>query len=71
MKPSISSTAKRRGRPKTTGPGEQVKLTLHDPLLSEIDAYAAAQGDTPLRPEAIRRLTEAGLTQWRRSQRKG
>jgi hypothetical protein len=49
---------KSRGRPPVDS--EQVNLRIQRPLLDAIDAYAA--GDGMSRPEAIRRLVEAGLT---------
>src|SRR4029077_19430889 len=52
---------KKRGRPKTTGRGEGVMLRLHAALLDRLDAWIGAQGDSPSRPEAIRRLVETAL----------
>src|SRR6266403_839838 len=50
-----------RTRPRTTGPGQQVVVRLHNPLLSGIDEWCAAQEDEPTRAEALRRLAELGL----------
>src|ERR1700722_4661456 len=64
MAKSIRDIAKKRetrGRKKTTGPGEPILLRLHPPLLTDLDAWIAAQGNSPSRPEAIRRLLEAAL----------
>jgi hypothetical protein len=52
---------KKPGPPRTTGPGEQVVVRLHHPLLGAIDAWRAAQTDAPTRAEAIRRLVEQSL----------
>ena len=59
-----ASTIKRKkpGPPKTTGPGEQVVVRLHEPLLSNIDKWRDTQDDAPTRAEALRRLSEIGLT---------
>jgi hypothetical protein len=58
---SIRGITKRRGRPKTTGKGEPVMVRLHEPQLSNLDAWIAAQEDEPSRPEAIRRLLDDAL----------
>jgi hypothetical protein len=59
-----ASTIKRKkpGLPKTTGPGEQVVLRLHDSLLSNVDRWRTAQADAPTRAEALRRLADLGLS---------
>jgi hypothetical protein len=60
MAKSIRASKKsRRGRPKTTGPGEQVVVRLHQPILGELERWAAKSGVT--RAEAIRRLLEQAL----------
>jgi hypothetical protein len=51
---------KRRG-PKPTGQGVPVLVRLHPPALDAIDTWRGKQDDAPSRPEAIRRLVEAGL----------
>jgi hypothetical protein len=50
-----------RGRPISTGEGKLIGLRWHEPLLSEIEAWAAQQDDKPERSVAIRRLVERGL----------
>jgi hypothetical protein len=52
---------KKPGPPRTTGPGEQVVVRLHNPLLAAIDDWRAAQAGEPTRAEALRRLAERGL----------
>lgn len=61
MKASIPGTTKRRGRPRTTGPGTSIHLRVLDPTLEALDTWRAEQDDQPSRPEAIRRLVEKGL----------
>ena len=51
----------RRGRPVTTGRTTLIGVRMADQPLKAIDAWASAQDDRPLRPEAIRRLVEIGL----------
>jgi hypothetical protein len=51
---------KKPGPPRTTGPGEQVLVRLHQPMLGELERWAAKSGVT--RAEAIRRLIEAALS---------
>jgi hypothetical protein len=61
MAKSIRASKKsRRGRPKTTGPGEQVVVRLHQPMLGSIDQWAKHNDVT--RAEAVRRLVELGLS---------
>jgi len=50
-----------RGRPRTTGIGEQCVVRLHEPLLSAIDEWCAAQLDGPTRAEGLRRLAAQAL----------
>ena len=52
---------KKRGRPKSTGSGEQVGVRWHEPDLERIDAWAKAQDPELTRAEAIRRLVDMGL----------
>ena len=52
---------RRRGRPVTTGRTTIIGVRMPDQPLKAIDAWASAQDDKPLRPEAIRRLVEIGL----------
>jgi hypothetical protein len=63
MARSIRASKKphRRGRPKTTGPGVQVVVRLHQPILGSIDKWRGAREDKPTRPGAIRRLVELAL----------
>jgi hypothetical protein len=56
------SNLKKVGRPRTTGPGEQVVVRLHEPLLSAIDGWCADQLDAPTRAEALRRLAAHSLS---------
>jgi hypothetical protein len=59
----VIASKKKPGRPKTTGPGEQVVVRLHPPMLGEIDKFADAAEIT--RAEAIRRLVEKALARKR------
>jgi hypothetical protein len=52
---------KKVGRPRTTGPGEQVVVRLHQPMLGDIDEWCEAQEAKPTRAEALRRLAARGL----------
>jgi hypothetical protein len=64
MRRSIRDNTKKaetRGRKKTTGPGELIGVRLHGPQIKAIDQWAAAQPDSPSRPEAIRRLIDAAI----------
>jgi hypothetical protein len=56
-----SKKRKKPGPPRTTGPGEQVVVRLHDPLKSALDEWRAGESDTPTRAEAIRRLLAKAL----------
>ena len=49
------------GRPVTTGIGVPVLLRMHDPQLSALDAWIAAQNEPISRPEGARRLIEMAL----------
>jgi len=62
MDASIRAGTKKRGRPKTTGKGEQIGVRLHDPMLSALDRVRAERGaqDSPSRPDVIRSI----LAQW-------
>jgi hypothetical protein len=60
MKSDFMQSKKSRGRP-ATGVNQSVGVRLEPDLLSAIDGWRAAQPDVPNRPEAIRRLIEAGL----------
>ena len=61
MAKSIRVTAKKRGRPATTGAGTQIGERWHDPELAAIDAWIASTGETMTRAQAVRRLVELGL----------
>jgi hypothetical protein len=50
------------GRPKTTGPGLPLIVRMHDRQISAIDSWIAQQDEAISRPEAIRRLTDLGLS---------
>src|SRR4051812_40842934 len=61
MSPSISSTEKKsRGRPRTNPVAQH--FTMSQELSASVDAWIMGHRDPkPTRPEAIRRLIEAGL----------
>src|ERR1700692_1212521 len=62
MAKSISASAKRRGRPVTTGTGMTIGVRMLDDRIATLDAWIARQKEPDLsRPEAIRRLVEIGL----------
>ena len=62
MNKSIIASTKSRGRPKSTGKGEQIGVRLLPPLMTVLDAHIATLPDPkPSRPEAIRRLIELAL----------
>lgn len=52
---------RRPGAPKTTGPGQQVVVRVHEALLGEIDDWCERQLDQPTRAEALRRLAAQAL----------
>lgn len=54
---SMINEPKKRGRPSVES--EQAKARIQQPMLGELDAWAAARGVT--RAEAVRRLIELGL----------
>jgi hypothetical protein len=59
---SVITKKRRRGRPVTTGKGTLIGVRLLDAPLGTLDAWIAKQREPDLtRPEAIRRLVEAGL----------
>jgi len=53
--------SKKRGRP-ATGTNQSIGVRLPPEALESIDAWRARQPGLPGRPEAIRRLIEAGLS---------
>jgi hypothetical protein len=60
MSPAANEPPRRRpGRPKTTGPGEQIVIRVHEPMLSRIDWLA--QESEATRAETVRRLIEQAL----------
>jgi hypothetical protein len=46
---------------KATGPGTQIVVRVHKPLLAAIDRFRAGEIDSPSRPEALRRLAAQAL----------
>ena len=52
---------KKTGRPASTGPGKQVVVRLHEPILSALDEWCLEQPDRPSRAEAMRRLAGRAL----------
>src|ERR1035437_7060374 len=68
MAKSISASAKREGRPVTTGSGTAIGVRMLDAPLATLDAWIAKQKQPyPSRPEAIRRLVELGLKKGKES----
>lgn len=61
MPKTISDNTKKRGRPKSTGKGELIGVRLLPKPLAAVDAWIVRQREPLSRPEAIRRLVEAGL----------
>jgi hypothetical protein len=53
------SAKKPKGRPRVDA--EAVNVRIERDALARIDAWRRGQSDLPTRPEAIRRLVEAGL----------
>jgi hypothetical protein len=45
----------------TTGPGVQISVRAHKPLIDRVDEWRSQQRPIPTRPEAIRRLAEMTL----------
>ncbi len=63
MKVSIRASTKKRGRPKTTGKGQQIGVRLLPPDLFALDAWISRQPDPkPTRPDAIRRLVKKAIS---------
>jgi hypothetical protein len=60
MNSDNASTQSRRGRP-ATGTNPAIGVRLPPDLLEALDRWRREQADPPGRPEAIRRLIEAGL----------
>jgi hypothetical protein len=62
MAKSISDSAKRKGRPVTTGTGTTIGVRMLDAPLAALDSWIDKQKEPDLsRPEAIRRMVELGL----------
>jgi len=58
---------KKPGPPRTTGPGEQVKLRCHADFLQAVDAWRARQSREPVsRPKAIMQLAWLALLETRK-----
>jgi hypothetical protein len=57
---TIKDDNKKRGRPEVDSERIDTRFVRAD--LDAIDAWRAAQPDTPNRPEALRRLVRLGLT---------
>ena len=53
----------RRGRGRPSVDSDRVETRLLRPDLDALDAYSAAEPDTPSRPEAIRRILRDWLRQ--------
>ncbi len=70
MARSIRVIKKRRGRPRTTGSGTLIGVRLQSDALMRLDTWVAHQRDEMSRPEAIRRLVEAGLEAFKPSRKK-
>jgi hypothetical protein len=63
MTQSISDNKKSRGRPITTGTGQMIGVRLQHDQLAALDAWIAGQEPSPTRPEAIRHILAAFLSQ--------
>jgi Arc/MetJ-type ribon-helix-helix transcriptional regulator len=62
MKQSIRGATKRkRGRPKTTGPGLGINVRLQAQQLEQLDDWIEKQREHRSRPEAIREILERAL----------
>jgi hypothetical protein len=58
------------GRPRTTGPGEQIKLRCHRDFLQAVDEWRAKQNGNKLtRPRAIMQLAWLALLDIRKRTR--
>ena len=63
MAKPISASAKRKGRPVTTGTGTTIGVRMLNAPLAALDSWIDKQKEPDLsRPEAIRRLVVLGLT---------
>jgi hypothetical protein len=52
---------KRRGPPRTTGPGTLVGIRCHTEFLTRVDEWQSRKAPELSRPQAIRQLAEIGL----------
>jgi hypothetical protein len=58
----MAKKSKKPGRPRTTGPGEQVKLRCHRDFLAAVDEWRTRQSGEPAsRPKAIMQLAWLAL----------
>jgi hypothetical protein len=64
---AITKSRPDRGRPVTTGIGTPVVLRMHEPQLTMLDEWIAAQDEPLSRPEAARRLIALGLANWKKT----
>jgi hypothetical protein len=62
---------KKRGPPRTTGPGVVVGIRCHKEFLDRVDAWRAAQEGGISRPGAIHRLAELWLDTGGRETKRG
>lgn len=63
MKKSIRASTKKRGRPRTTGKGEQIGVRILPDMMRPLDRWIASQPKPqPTRPEAIRVALRDWLT---------
>jgi hypothetical protein len=69
MAKSIVFIEKRRGRGRPATFSTHVLTALRPELLADLDAWRGQQGDSPSRPEAIRRLLVQALSGRRRQQK--
>src|ERR1051326_8321893 len=58
----MAKKSKKRGPPRTTGPGTLVGLRCHQPFLDAVDRWRERQDDKPTRPAAILRLAKQCLS---------
>lgn len=58
---SIPVVRKKRGRPPGSAFADPIPVRLTAEQVAKVDAWRAAQPDTPARSVAIRRLVEAAL----------
>ena len=61
MSQSIADIPKKRGRKPQGGRQPGILVRMGEAEIAAVDSWRDGQGDQPSRPEAIRRLVEAGL----------